>query len=152
MFRSPGKHVQEVETEDGVRSLTFYPLSYNVTSSVQPLLGAVGSVFGALAGYGEFDRALKLLLERLVAERLLLAHAVMDSLRDEFPRPIKPPEIAKFAEGTDGPMMMHLLDGVVQANKGLFAPFLARLTDAVTASRDGVAKLKEATSAAAGTT
>lgn len=151
MFRSATVHTATLETVDGPRELSFYPLSWGVLTKLHGLLGALGGVINSFFGEDTEARAkaFSQLTERLYADRELMAELVLDSLRDEFPkRPVDKGTVREFLRDVDGPTMVALLDGVWQANRGAFAPLAGRLAGAVRASRNGAAALQTATAGA----
>jgi hypothetical protein len=61
----------------------------------------------------------------------LLVKLIMDSLRDEFPRPIKDPAVAEFQDTVDAVTFGALLTGLIEANAGVLGPLAPRLRQVV---------------------
>ena len=76
------------------------------------------------------EKAISMLTDAFLTEAGLrtMAALVMDSAREEFPtRGKSPNEVAAFASEVSLESMVELIQGVAEANKKIFAPFLDRL-------------------------
>lgn len=151
MFRSSKFVELEVECEEGPRLLKFYPASYATLTKFHALGACAAAAVDAFVTGGEDasrrEKALASLLERLYADHELVGELILDSLRDEFQRPITKPKVREFVAEVDAPTLASmLLQGVAKANQEAFAPLVLGLAQAVGASRQSLEAVRSATS------
>jgi len=75
------------------------------------------------------QQAIETLIDSLLDEKNadVIGGLLMDSLRDEFTRPIQPDDVKAFIAGLDTKTLMEMLAGLSEANKDQFGPLASRL-------------------------
>jgi hypothetical protein len=61
----------------------------------------------------------------------VIARLIMDSMRDDFARPITPQAVAEFVQTVDPGTLVAMVKGLVQANVGVLGPLAPRLQEAL---------------------
>lgn len=123
-----GKETVEVKAPDD---------GYQIRTSIQPITSDL-----AKARHEQRQMALDQLVDGLMSEgsSTMLALMVMDSMRDTFARTPTPAQLAAFVNETPATVLVEMLMGVAAANKKLFDPLKARVTEMTATLRSTIAK------------